>query len=221
MKWGNAGSEAVRLAAALLRGRRGAVAGTPAASGFRVFRLIRDGRLFDNSFAVGGRSGIPSCAGWPPTRAVPRTVPILANPQNCERGQKWLGDKRNAFRSPGLWKMLAGERTTTGAVGGQRLHKDSWKFGERRRAAARKDRRKPGVAWRSAASEGKNSSRILLTENGSRKILRVRQQLPSQRTFQRSFPDPHAGKQSARSTGVCTIGKSDELVRNGSGSHSL
>ena len=89
------------------------------------------------------------------------------HPQNCQRGQKWLGDKRRAFRSPGLWKMLAGEPTPTGAVGGQRLHKHSWKFGERRRATAHKDRRKPGVAWRSAASPGKNSSRILLTENGS------------------------------------------------------
>ena len=165
MKWGNAGSrEAVRLAAALLRGRG---------------RRKRDSQFARGMAAYPCGSSNRADAG---------------HPQNCERGQKCLGDQRKAFRSPGLWKMLARERTTTGAVGGQRLHNLSWKFGKRGRAAAHKDRRKPGVAWRSAASDRKNSSRILLTENGRGKILRVRHQLPSQRTFQRSFPDPHAGK---------------------------
>src|SRR5467141_5340318 len=78
-----------------------------------------------------------------------------------------------------------------------------------------------GVELQFAASKNKKSTKILLTENDSRKILLVRQQLPSQRTFQRSSPIRTPEKQSARSTGVRTIRKRDELVRNGSGSHSL
>jgi hypothetical protein len=61
-------------------------------------------------------------------------------------------------------------------------------------ATAQKGRRKPGVTRRNAESKIKNSLKILLTENGSRTILLVRQQLPSQRTFLRSSPYPHAGK---------------------------
>ncbi len=92
---------------------------------------------------------------------------------------------------------------------------------ERGGVTAHKDRRKPGVEWRSAGREDKNSSRILLTENGARTILPLRQQLPSQRTFQRFSPIRTPEKQSARSTGVRTTRKRDEFVRNGSGSHSL
>jgi hypothetical protein len=46
-------------------------------------------------------------------------------------------------------------------------------------------------AGRNTAKRGeknKNSSKILLTENDRRTILLLRQQLPSQRTFQRSSP---------------------------------
>jgi len=64
--------------------------------------------------------------------------------------------------------------------------------------------------------QNKKSTKILLTENDSRKILLVRQQLPSQRTFQRSSSIRTPEKQVSKDTGVCTIGKRDELVRNGS-----
>jgi hypothetical protein len=40
---------------------------------------------------------------------------------------------------------------------------------------AQKDRRKPGVTRRNAESEIKNSSKILLTENGGHTILPLRQ----------------------------------------------
>jgi hypothetical protein len=46
---------------------------------------------------------------------------------------------------------------------------------ERGSTTAHTDRRKPGVTRRSAESEIKNSSKILLTENGGRTILPLRQ----------------------------------------------
>ncbi len=123
--------------------------------------------------------------------------------------------------SIGLGKMSTGDHTTSSVVGRERLHKDSRKSWSERGATARKDRRRPGVTRRSAERKNKNSLKILLTEIGARTILPLRQQLPSQRTFQRSSPIRTPEKPSARSTGVRTIRKRDEFVRNGSGSHSL
>jgi hypothetical protein len=70
-------------------------------------------------------------------------------------------------------------RTTSGVVGGQRLHKNSWKMCEERRADGQTDRRKKGVNREKAGCNPKNNRKILLTENGRHTILRLRQSLPS------------------------------------------
>src|SRR6266481_679994 len=113
------------------------------------------------------------------------------------------------------------DSTTSSAVRHAGVYKALRKKGGARKRACPLGQRRSSVELGFAASKNKKSLKILLTENGRSTILLVRQQLPSQRTFQRSSPIRTPEKQSARSTGVRTIRKRDELVRNGSGSHSL
>ena len=108
---------------------------------------------------------------------------------------------------PDLWESLeAGEHhKQCGAARGS-TQGIAEKRGARRRVCPLGQRRS-SVELGFAASKNKKSLKILLTENGSSTILLVRQQLPSQRTFQRSSPIRTPEKQSTRSTGVRTIGK--------------
>src|SRR5260370_19513169 len=99
-----------------------------------------------------------------------------------------------AGQNAGGWKSCGWERTTMGVVECEGLYKRSWKWSERRGRTARTDRRKPGVERRNAESGIKNSSKILLTENGAHTILPLRQSLPSRKNVPAFLLYPHAGK---------------------------